>query len=356
MLPDNRAGSIDATRPCGVVSANLSVTFGIVFVTFGIVFGGPVVDIRIRKNEFCVVGLPSCDYVFSSTRSCFIAYGFATSGLERDVLIPLLEERGIEPVEAGEQIDPAKYVFCTKICSKIIMAQFCIVMVNHDKRGDFIVPNANVNMEYGLMLGHNKYVIPFQRDDMNLPFNVSGLDTIKYNQSNFRRLAIQAIDLAIKQTAQKEPVQDSGRIITNFGLMNETVFVNPHHSAGDKDIFEIGKNFGFNLLISFDGLSYIYLRNFANLPAAGVIWRLSKLADFWKARLSSVPFRLSIGQITAQGHELIKAITEKLQIWLIVSSATEKDEVNTWIAGVGIPFPLKLYTWAEVEEFASTLP
>src|SRR5215469_3775439 len=112
-----------------------------------------MVDTRIRKNERCVIGLPACDYVFSSTRSCFIAYGFSTSALERDILKNILEDRGIEPVEAGGRIDPGKFAFCTKICSKIIVSQFCIVLINNDTRRSRAVPNANVNMEYGLMLG-----------------------------------------------------------------------------------------------------------------------------------------------------------------------------------------------------------
>jgi hypothetical protein len=70
-----------------------------------------MVDIRIRRNERCVIGLPACDYVFSSTRSCFIAYGFSTSALERDILKNVLQERGIEPVEAGGQIEPGKFAF-----------------------------------------------------------------------------------------------------------------------------------------------------------------------------------------------------------------------------------------------------
>jgi hypothetical protein len=139
-------------------------------------------DTRIRKNERCVIGLPVCDYVFSSTRSCFIAYGFSTSGFERDILTSILQERGIEAVDAGGRLEPGKSVFCIKICSKIIVSQFCVLFANHDVIRRKEVPNANVNMEYGLILGHNKYVIPFQRDDQTLPFNVYGLDTVKYNQ------------------------------------------------------------------------------------------------------------------------------------------------------------------------------
>jgi len=62
---------------------------------------------------------------------------------------------------------------------KIITAQFCIVLINNDEMEGREIPNANVNMEYGLMLGFNKYVLPFQRASQRLPFNVAGLDTIK---------------------------------------------------------------------------------------------------------------------------------------------------------------------------------
>src|SRR4030066_399901 len=85
-------------------------------------------DKRLRKNEICIIGLPRCDFVFSSTRTCF--------------------------------------------------------------------------MEYGLMLGFNKYIIPFQRESQKLPFNVAGLDTIKYTSMNVERLARDAIDQAIEVTQQ----------------------------------------------------------------------------------------------------------------------------------------------------------
>ncbi|MCD4768881.1 MAG: hypothetical protein K8R35_01775, partial [Bacteroidales bacterium] len=85
--------------------------------------------------------------------------------------------------EAGGDIEPAKLAFCTKICSKIISSQFCIVIINDDLKDDTKIPNANVHMEYGLMLGFHKYVIPFQREEEDLAFNVSGLDTVKYTKT-----------------------------------------------------------------------------------------------------------------------------------------------------------------------------
>ncbi|HYL93284.1 MAG TPA: hypothetical protein VEW69_09020, partial [Alphaproteobacteria bacterium] len=137
-----------------------------------------------------------------------------------------------EAIEAGGTIEPGKYAFCTKICSKIICAQFCIVILNND-----IVqmdgkaterPNANVNMEYGLVLGHNKYVIPFQREDQALPFNVSGLDTIKYNSSNFSALAGTAIEQAIRETNLSAPASavPLDQMVIAFCLSKDATFVN----------------------------------------------------------------------------------------------------------------------------------
>lgn len=162
-------------------------------------------DNKIRKNEICIIGLPRCDYVFSSTRSCFIGYGFEDSPLEMNILKDILESKGIEAVEAGGKLAPAQSAFCTKICSKIITSQFCIVLLNNREEQNIEIPNANVNMEYGLMLAFNKYVIPFQRKEQKLPFNVAGLDTIKYSNIDFKRLAESAIDDAIEKTKQSIP-------------------------------------------------------------------------------------------------------------------------------------------------------
>jgi hypothetical protein len=136
------------------------------------------------------------------------------------------------------------------------------------------VANANVNIEYGLMLGHNKYVIPFQRDDQKLPFNVAGLDTIKYNQSNFTKLAITVIEQAIRETSQTQPAPSIDQFVGLFLLMKNASVVDVINNPGERSIFELGNTFGFNYLVKFDGLSYIFLGNFAALQGNVVIWRL----------------------------------------------------------------------------------
>src|SRR5258708_39463057 len=102
-------------------------------------------DKTIRKNQICIIGLPRCDFVFSSTRTCFIAYGFSVSPLEKDILKDLLEQRGIQPVDAGGSLAPAQNAFCAKICSKTITSQFCVVLINNNESEVREIPNADVN-------------------------------------------------------------------------------------------------------------------------------------------------------------------------------------------------------------------
>jgi len=215
-------------------------------------------DITIRKNEHCIVGLPRCDFVFSSTRTCFIAYGFKTSPLETTIIKNLLERRGIQCEEAGGKLAPGQNAFCQKICSKIITSQFCIVLLNHDEENGKFIPNANVNMEYGLMLGFNKYVVPFQQEVQILPFNVAGIDTVKYDKASFESKASTVIDIAIEKTVQNPaPLITPDQLIELFLLYKKALY-SPIDSDGEKNIFRMGSPFGFNLLHDFSGMTYIF--------------------------------------------------------------------------------------------------
>ena len=196
-----------------------------------------VMDNTIRRNEKCVIGLPRCDFVFSSTRSCFIAYAFEESSLEMGIARKLLTERGIQAEEAGGRISPAQSAFCAKICSKIITSQFCIIVLNNEEKNGLEIPNANVNMEYGLMLGFNKYIVPFQKSSQKLPFNVAGLDTVKYSTSNFEQLAGRALDQAVKET-QQTPIAplDPDQLISAF-LMTKGALLANVEDPGERTYF-----------------------------------------------------------------------------------------------------------------------
>lgn len=305
-------------------------------------------DKSIRKNEICIIGQPRCDFVFSSTRNCFIAYGFRESTLEMNVLRHLLTQRGIEPIEAGGELTPAQSAFCAKICSKIITSQFCIVLLNNENDEGREIPNANVNMEYGLMLGFNKYVIPFQRTSQSLPFNVAGLDTIKYSDTDFERRASTAIDQAINLTEQ-----DSTQIITpdqiiGLFLLSKGSLISPLDNEGDKAIFQMGSPLGFNLLNDFSGFIYIYFGNFTTYRAEVIFWRLCMLKEILDKRRESLPFRVQLGVITEQQANFLDTLLSHLQIWVVVTSNSEKESVNKALENSPLGYNTQIFSLEDV--------
>ncbi|MBU6391928.1 MAG: hypothetical protein KGQ83_06795, partial [Planctomycetes bacterium] len=280
------------------------------------------------RNEICVIGLPRCDFVFSSTRTCFIAFGYEESPLEMTILRKLIQERGIQAVEASGSLAPAQNAFCAKICSKIITSQFCIVLINNEEKDGREIPNANVNMEYGLMLGFNKYVIPFQRAVQKLPFNVAGLDTIKYNNRDFERLAATAIDQAIETTRQESISPLGANQITEVFLLTKKALITPLNNEGDKNIYQLGAPLGFNLLNDFSGMNYMYFGNFTALRPETVLWRLRMLTEILDGRRATLKDRVKVGVATEEQVQLLEELLQRLEIWLVVTSNEEKTVLN----------------------------
>ena len=277
-------------------------------------------DLRVRQNEFCIVGQPQCGYYFNSSRSCFIGYGFNTSRMEVTIISRLLEEYGIEPIEAGQSLSAGQNVFCTKICSKIIQSRFCIIVVNNDTTSGIEVPNANVHSEYGLMLGFNKHIIPFQKDDQRLAFNVSGFDTIKYNQANFEGFARKAILLAMERTdAPKEPENVMASIknyLVSEGLMYATL-----QSESERELFDIGSLLGYSLLRDFGGVNYAFMGIYSNLSLSEIKWKLSRTPELIAGLVHQVTEKRKYGLIS---KELANAGTEvigSMSVWLVIDEA-----------------------------------
>lgn len=305
---------------------------------------GVPVDIRIRRNEICAVGLPRCDYVFSSTRCCFIAYGFDDSSLEMSLLRAILEAKGVEPIEAGGALAPGQNAFCQKICSKIITSQFCIVLLNNSEDDGRESPNANVNMEYGLMIGFNKYVIPFQKESQKLPFNVAGLDTIKYTARNFKERAERAVEQAIRETTQPEailPKQLPNYVVEGF-LVRKRAVVTAMDQEGDRSIFRLGEPLGFNLLNDFSGMQYTFFGNFTAMRSEAVIWRTSTLVEILNERKSSIPDRVVAGLIRAELGAHLESLISRMQIWLLVAS--EEDKASVVQATQDLAYAVKVFS------------
>jgi len=266
------------------------------------------------------------------TRSCFIAYGFDESTLEMNLLRKLLEERGIQPIEAGGNFAPAQSAFCAKICSKIITSQFCIALLNNDKNDDIEVPNANVNMEYGLMLGFNKYVIPYQKESQKLPFNIAGLDTIKYDNKNFEDKSVKAIEQAIELTNQDEVTKDTSDQILDIFFLHRNMLWTAVDNEGEKNFFRLGSPLGFNLLNDFAGDNYLFFGNFTTLRPEAVLWRLKKLHEILDGRRSSIPARVKAGATPPEAGTLVERIFSTMQVWVLVTSSEDQRNIQKELA------------------------
>lgn len=306
-------------------------------------------DKRIRLNEFCIIGLPRCDFAFSSTRNCFIAYGFKESKLETTILKRLLKDKEVEPIEAGGTTTPAQNAFCAKICSKIITSQFCVILLNNATKGKQEIPNANVNMEYGLMLGFNKYIIPFQRESQSLPFNVAGLDTIKYDDDNFEQKATHEIDQAIKKTQQEAPKQVGFDQILETFLLTKKALITNIQNEGDRNLYDLGRPLGFYLLNDFTGFTYMFLGYFPMLRIETILWRVRMLNQIHKERLASLPDRIGLGMINQELAPKVKSFLEKMQVWVVVTSTKDKNKLEQALKNSGITLTTEVFTLDEMK-------
>lgn len=306
-------------------------------------------DNRIRRNEVCIIGQPRCDYVFSSSRTCFIGYGFNTSQLEVDLLKTILIEEGIDPVEAGSSLATGRNVFCTKICSKIITSQFCAIFVNNDETLNGEQPNANVNMEYGLMLGFNKCIIPFQRANQSLPFNVAGLDTIKYTTTDFKAKATEAVKDAVALTSPGVDVPMFEQMMQMFCIAND-VLVCRVDNEGENLLYSRGQPLGYYLLCDFSGWNYIYFGVYHQLTAPAIVWRLLRTKDILNGIVTSADLRVKLGFGTEEQKRMAEEAIGRVSVWLVVSDPEVKAELDNWVSRERYPYGLRIFLESDVRQ------
>ncbi len=158
-------------------------------------------------NERCFIRKQhKCGKMHGASKSCFIACP------TDDNLEPILElmseklgKNGIEPIIAVKERAYGQDIFCTKICGKIIESRFCIVILDDTVSGGGNIPNPNVYYEYGIMTALGKHIVPLQKEDLELAFNIQSYDTIKYSPKNVGAEIDRAIRDAIKLTEAKAP-------------------------------------------------------------------------------------------------------------------------------------------------------
>lgn len=157
-------------------------------------------------NEQCFIRKDhNCGKLLGASKSCFIA---CPTDNNLEPILQLMSEKlskvGIEPIIAVKERAYGQDIFCTKICGKIIESRFCIVILDDTIKKGKNIPNPNVYYEYGLMTSLRKHIIPLQKEDLELAFNIQSYDTIKYNSGNIATELDRAIKDAIRITEAKE--------------------------------------------------------------------------------------------------------------------------------------------------------
>jgi hypothetical protein len=169
-------------------------------------FSRPSLMESFKVSEKCFIRKQhECGKVFGASKSCFIA---CPTQDELEPILELMSEKlsraGIEPIIAVKDRAYGQDIFCTKICGKIIESRFCIVILDDAIVKEVNIPNPNVYYEYGLMTALRKHIIPLQKEDLKLAFNIQSYDTIKYSSKNVGVELDRAMKDAIKLTESQD--------------------------------------------------------------------------------------------------------------------------------------------------------
>lgn len=208
-----------------------------------------------------------CGRVLNGSKMAFIASPAADYvQLEIEIIKSKLKSFEVEPYVAVEHRAFGKDVFCEKICGKIIESLFCIVLLNdkiENLSGKSIaVPNPNVYYEYGMMTTLNKKIIPLQKENQKLAFNIQSLDTIKYNESNFSseiENAIKSIFIEGEQTEEKQPGALPKELSIYLGL-NGIVWPQITPRGDFETALMVGAELGFLFLADFSNYQSCYVK------------------------------------------------------------------------------------------------
>ncbi|MFH1195515.1 MAG: hypothetical protein V1720_07360 [bacterium] len=165
----------------------------------------------IKVNQFCYIRKNhKCGKLLGASKSCFIA---CPTDDNIETILELLSEKltkvGIEPIIAVKERAYGQDIFCTKICGKIIESKFCVTILDDTIKDNINIPNPNVYYEYGLMTSLGKHIIPLQKENQKLAFNIQSYDTIKYNSKNVGGELDRAIKDAIQLTEPEKRKTES---------------------------------------------------------------------------------------------------------------------------------------------------
>ena len=267
---------------------------------------------HLKVNSQCFIRKThKCGKLFGASKSCFIA---CPSGSSIAPILTLMSDKltkaGVEPIIAIKDRAYGEDIFCTKICGKIIEARFCIVILDDISKGGKYFPNPNVYYEYGLMTSLKKLIIPLQKKNQKLAFNIQSYDTVKYSRGNISSELDRAIKDAIRisessdleKEEQKSPINDRMILrrleLGGFELKEQNWFLN--------DVIEDTKFRGFGLT---DKRCYLYLGKIsldtefkAHIEDLDIVlYRTEKKARELEGRIQHLSSQIEVGNVGMGG-------------------------------------------------------
>ncbi len=310
----------------------------------------------IRKNENCFIGMPSCGYGYESAKSCFLACpAYKKYTLEIEAIKDIIESKQYECHIALKKIDPGNFAFCTKICSRIIQSQFCIVLLNPSpgKTNLKESPNPNVHLEYGMMISQNKNIIPLQDEKYDLAFNISPLDTIKYNPSNLKIKVAEAVDNAIARAVKSTTpgqIPQGPEIFTFYNMSG--YLMSDVTNVLLKFIFNLGSSLGFYLFNNYKEAKYKFIGPFDIEDPKKAILNTKLLIDniisSYKGAVSNIP------QDNKDKLNKFEYLIKGVSIDLIVPPFYEKEEIQKKINSIidkEYEFLINIYYRKDIKNF-----
>ena len=300
----------------------------------------------LKKNEKCFIGMPSCGYGYESAKLCFIACPSHDSYiLKIDAIQDIVESHQYECHIALKRIDPGTFAFCTKICSKIIQSHFCIVFLDPSfDKNEAEYPNPNVHFEYGMMVSQNKHIIPLQDERFDLAFNISPLDTIKYNDSNFKTKVSDAIKYAIKRSSETKlsGTQPPGpELFTFYNLLGFKL--SDTNINFFKLLYEFGVNLGFFIFDNRNLKTYKFIGPFDCEDPKLAILHTKLLIE----NITSTYKDIMTGKSKEEEKKLdFSYLVDSISIDIIISSFYDKSDILKRIKNIAnkeFDYPITIY-------------
>lgn len=180
-----------------------------------------------------------------------------------------------------------------------------------------------------------------------MSFNISGLDTVKYNERDYKELVSDVIGRYASNIGEtslnvlSRPDIDDFMISRGFVMSQLTIL-------GEKVLDDMGKPFGFRYGYNFSGVWSIYIGDFTRHGIERIIWVLKSFSTFLNERRKSLQLRVDYGQMQLKEASLFEDSMKTLQIWVIVSTDELKRELSGNVAGK-LGYNIVVQSMADVE-------